>query len=612
MPNNILKYLRQKCSTEPFFIDRLFISTFVQFNNLKVENNKLLKSYIIKPDDIEEYKNMQLFKELITAEYAYFSFEQLIELFEFVISPADKIVSGAVYTPQNIRSYIVDEVLYKENISISNIKIADLACGCGGFLLSAAIKLKKILKRSYIEIYEKHIFGLDIKDYSITRTKLLLSLLAIISGEDREISFNLFVGDALVFDWNDKFDCFTGFDVVIGNPPYVCNRNLDAETRKKIKKFNVCKSGNPDLYMPFFQIGIENLSFNGILGFITMNSFFKSLNGRSLRDYFMSRKIKFKILDFGAEQVFKSHNTYTCICILQKTISEYIEYKKTEPSNLLGSKDYKKIFYINLNSKIGWNLNNNEVISKIESTGKPLGDLYRTSHGIATLKNDIYIFTPINEDNKYYYLEDEKIIKIEKGVCKNIVNTNRLAHNKSINAISEKIIFPYNNDAKPLLYDEKYFKRHFPKSYEYLLSKVDILSMRDKGAGNFPAWYAFGRTQSLGKIKNKLFLPKMSNVSPECIMNSDENTLYYNGQAIIDKSINRLKIIKKIIESRLFWYYISSTSKPYSSNYYSLNGNYIKNFGICDMDKSEEEFLIGESDKNVINSFLEKKYDIFL
>lgn len=47
MHNNILKYLKQKCSTEPFLIDRLFVSTFVQLNNLKVENNKLLKLYII-------------------------------------------------------------------------------------------------------------------------------------------------------------------------------------------------------------------------------------------------------------------------------------------------------------------------------------------------------------------------------------------------------------------------------------------------------------------------------------------------------------------------------------------------------------------------------------
>jgi type I restriction-modification system DNA methylase subunit len=149
MHNNILKYLRQEYSTEPFFIDRLFVPTFVQFNNLKVTNNKFLKSYIIKPSDVDEYKNMYLFKQLIIAEHTDFSFEQLIELFEFVISPADKIISGAVYTPQNIRSYIVDEVLHRENISISNIKIVDLACGCGGFLLNAAIKLKKIIKKLY-------------------------------------------------------------------------------------------------------------------------------------------------------------------------------------------------------------------------------------------------------------------------------------------------------------------------------------------------------------------------------------------------------------------------------------------------------------------------------
>ena len=38
------------------------------------------------------------------------------------------------------------------------------------------------------------------------------------------------------------------------------------------------------------------------------------------------------------------------------------------------------------------------------------------------------------------------------------------------------------------------------------------------------------------------------------------------------------------MESRLFWYYIKTTSKPYSSNYYSLNGNYINNFGNIDVD----------------------------
>ena len=64
------------------------------------------------------------------------------------------------------------------------------------------------------------------------------------------------------------------------------------------------------------------------------------------------------------------------------------------------------------------------------------------------------------------------------------------------------------------------------------------------------------------------------------------------------------------MESSIFWYYVKTTSKPYSSNYYSLNGNYIRNFGICNLDKQEIEFILNEKDKNVLNYFFEKKYEI--
>lgn len=53
----------------------------------------------------------------------------------------------------------------------------------------------------------------------------------------------------------------------------------------------------------------------------------------------------------------------------------------------------------------GWNLKDNKTISKIESTGIPFGELYQTRHGIATLKNDIYIFRPVDEDNDFFYLQ---------------------------------------------------------------------------------------------------------------------------------------------------------------------------------------------------------------
>jgi biotin operon repressor len=69
------------------------------------------------------------------------------------------------------------------------------------------------------------------------------------------------------------------------------------------------------------------------------------------------------------------------------------------------------------------------------------------------------------------------------------------------------------------------------------------------------------------------------------------------------------EILKKIMESSIFWYYIKTTSKPYSSDYYSLNGNYIKNFGVCELTEKEKKFLIKETDQNILNEFFEDKYE---
>lgn len=607
---NAFKYLSQY-STTPRDVDRLIISAFLEINRLEPKKNKLLKTYSISRKIKEKHSSLIEFVSIINSDTKEFGFEELIELFEFVVSPADRIINGAIYTPQKIRTFIVSEAFEKMNSIDESIKISDIAMGCGGFLFNASIELKKRTGKTYSEIFRNNIFGLDIQEYSVNRAKLLLSLLALQSGEDiEEFQFNLFKGDSLDFDWTTKIDDFNGFSMILGNPPYVCARNLDIETKEKLKNWEVCKSGNSDLYIPFFQIAIENLGVNGILGFITMNSFFKSLNGRALRDYFQRKELAISIIDFGSEQIFKSKNTYTCICFIENRNQNFISYKQSESKHLKEKKSFKKINYGILDSKKGWNLKDNKTISKIESTGIPFGELYQTRHGIATLKNDIYIFRPVDEDKNYFYLQNGSLYKIEKGICKDIVNSNKLSREVSLNTLREKVIFPYDKQEKPKLLDEKLMKESFPEAYKYLQNKRKILAERDKGKGNYENWFAFGRTQSLEKIKNKMFFPKYSDRTPNFIINSDDDLLFYNGLAVVGSSETEMEIIKKIMESSIFWYYIKTTSKPYSSDYYSLNGNYIKNFGVCELTEKERKFLINETDQNILNEFFEDKYEL--
>jgi methylase of polypeptide subunit release factors len=610
---NAFKYLSQHCSTTPKDVDRLIISAFLEINELKLLHNNFIKEYSILKNENEEYTKLVELISIINAEKEHFGFEELVELFEFVISPADRIVNGAIYTPLNIREYIVNETIGRRVEINEQFKISDIACGCGGFLLNASIELKRKTNKSYADIYRNHIYGIDIQEYSINRTKLLLSLLALRAGEDEEYyEFNLFQGDSLDFNWSINVDGFNGFDVILGNPPYVCARNLELETKEKLKKWEVCKSGNSDLYIPFFQIAIENLSLNGTLGFITMNSFFKSLNGRSLRDYFQRKSLVFSIIDFGSEQVFKSKNTYTCICFIENRTQNFVSYASTESIKLKNKHSFKKINYNELDSKKGWNLKNNKSISKIESTGIPFGELYQTRHGIATLKNDIYIFRPVDEDENFFYLQNGSLHRIEKGICKDIVNSNKLSREINLNSLKEKVIFPYDNQEKPKLLPEELIRDKYPEAYKYLQNKRKVLDQRDKGNGNYENWFAFGRTQSLEKIKNKMFFPKYSDRSPNFIINSDDDLLFYNGLAVVGSSNEEMEIVKKVMGSSVFWYYIKTTSKPYSSNYYSLNGNYIRNFGICELNEIEKKFILKENDNQILNKFFEDKYEVII
>lgn len=613
MHKDIISYLKNYCSTNPISVDKLIVSSYLKMNDVVVRNNIFLQNYIIE-ENTEEAESLERMITVLRENYAIFDFEVLIKLFEQVISPDDKVITGAIYTPTNIRKYIINEVCSNFDFNTTT-RIADIACGCGSFLYDLAKFIHTETGHTYNQIFRNNIFGLDIQDYSVIRTKILLSLLALKNGEDvAEFNFNLFVGDALNFKWSEAIPEFSGFQSIVGNPPYVCSRNIPAASKQYLKDWEVCSTGHPDLYIPFFQIALENLAENGILGYITMNSFFKSLNGRALRSYFQRHKYSFKIIDFGNQQIFKSKSTYTCICFIEKTASEYIQYYKNENRDLRNDLPFNNLYYDAFDSVKGWNLEIAEVINKIEKTGKSFGDIYKTRNGIATLKNNIYIFDPIREDDDFYYLQNGSVFPIEKQICVDIINPNKFTKIDNVENITEKVIFPYEyTKDKVNLISEEFFKDNYPQAYNYLSAKRKILAGRDKGkTEGYENWFAFGRNQSLEKMRNKLFFPHITPNTPNFVINTDENLLFRNGLAVVVDEERELLFLQKLMASDVFWHYIKNSSRPYGSGYYSMSKNYIKNFGVYDFTDEQKEYIVKENNTKKINKYISELYDIEL
>ena len=177
MNTNVYNYLKKHSPKSACNIDKLIISAYLSINNLKVKNSKLLLNHVISEGSTNREKSdLQDFITVLTNSSTIFNLENLIEIFEFVLSPSHKTVNGAIYTPAYIRSFILDKLVSESLLSISNITGCDPACGCGGFLLTFSYLVKKLSGRSYFEIYKHQVYGVDITKYSIVRSKLLLSI----------------------------------------------------------------------------------------------------------------------------------------------------------------------------------------------------------------------------------------------------------------------------------------------------------------------------------------------------------------------------------------------------------------------------------------------------
>jgi type I restriction-modification system DNA methylase subunit len=618
MRPQISSFLKQ-FSKDVTSINRLLVTSYIYINEIKVNNNLFIKKYIIEESEGREYQSLVSFVKLLSKLDLEYDIENLIELFEFVISPAEKEVNGAVYTPQNIREFIVKGCF--NNFPIDNwrnLRIADISCGCGGFFISIAEYLKNKIDTTYYDIYN-HLYGVDIEEYSIERTKILLTLYAIQNGEDIEdFTFNLFCGNSLNFNWTTipEYNLNNGFDIIIGNPPYVGASKITEESRQYLSRWSVTKTGKTDLYIPFFQIAIECLKEGGVLGYITVNNFYRSVNGRAFRSYMSANEYNFKIIDFGSEQVFRGRSTYTCICFINKQKGD-VSYCKASSRSLDGiiNNSYCCLDYKKLDNEKGWLLQDDSIalnIRKIESIGKPLGKSFDIKNGFATLKNDVFILNVINEDTEFYYSQNKsgEIFKIEKDICRNVIKPNTLKSEKEISNKIEKLLFPYsvaNGIAKVM--EEDVLQKKYPYAYKYLLYNRYVLSQRDKGKREYEQWFAFGRTQAINIRGYKLLFPYIAEY-PYFVISEDKDLLFYNGYAIVCDNLHKLKVLQKILRSEVFWYYIKHTSKPYGSDYFALAKNYVKNFGLIELSDKQEEKLMSLKSNMDINNYIKELYGL--
>ena len=205
-------------------------------------------------------------------------------------------------------------------------------------------------------------------------------------------------------DWFDPewmFGIVDGFDVVIGNPPYVRQEKI-RHLKPALKNQYNCYTGTADLYAYFYERGFQMLRGDGVLTYISSNKYFRSAYGKKLRDFLTRQTTLSQLIDFGDAPVFTSI-AYPSIITASKGHAQgnHLRALNWEPGPSIdefGTVFQTKGFTMPQDALTvdGWRLTSPDVLSLLEklyTVGKPLkeyvnGRIYR---GIVTGLNEAFI-----------------------------------------------------------------------------------------------------------------------------------------------------------------------------------------------------------------------------
>lgn len=402
----------------------------------------------------------------------------------------------------------LDEQLTAYREWLLNITICDPACGSGAFLNQALEFLitehrwidemhAKLLGGGIVfqdienSILEKNIYGVDLNEESVEIAKLSLWLrTAQVGRKLTSLNNNIKCGNSLIdsksvagdkaFSWEKEFpEVFTkgGFDVVIGNPPYV-RAELFVDDKEYLESEYSVYTGNADLYVYFYELGFRINKTRGRLGYIAPNKWIESNYGTNLRNFFIENQCLYKCLDFGEAKIFDGVGTFPSIVFLSKDENkDQINFVKFSDIGFIRSGDLNSLdsIFVEYNSlsENKWVLDSAEITELLEklkakhlSLKERIGD--KLLAGVKTGANKLFIYN--KEQVQEITNGDPKELMLFRPICfgKDVVKY-------GINDSGKFLFFPYvfNDGKQQVVRIEEY-----PNTQNYLLSKRDDMEKR--------------------------------------------------------------------------------------------------------------------------------------
>lgn len=513
---------------------------------------------------------------------------------------------GIYYTPSFIVDYIVKNALGPilekcRNIhDLKKIKVLDLACGSGSFLVKA---LEMVFEKYRefnskgdemlikLQILEENIYGVDLDPQAIeiTRLNLLINTLtekmklpmlnnikngnSLISGTDKELIkyFGKNFKDKKPFNWQEQFSKVFkqgGFDVIIGNPPW------GAEIEELDKKYykNLFQSGKGiiDTFALFIERSLSLLKENSYLGFVLPDIIL-------LKNYPQIRKL---ILDtsiisnaYYTGMAFQGVNLDSVTMVFKKEKNES-ERNKNMIDIIVNNKNKKieqKLFYENKDYKFNLYFDKQSIAlkKKLDLSSVKLGELVEIHEGIhsGNIREKLFIDSSISANCKKLLFKGTEINRYSEKWNGKYVNYNKEIIKKDKNEyanlgkeeyfINEKILVRRTGDRILATIDrDKYFASNnffvLYKKEKTHLNLEYVLAILNSKMGT---WYFLTIQPRKGKLFAEIKINHLAEI-PVCKVNSSNKKQRENYKKLVklvDKMLELNQELQKATENSEKW-----------------------------------------------------------
>lgn len=497
---------------------------------------------------------------------------------------------------------------------LKQIKVVDPACGSGAFLVAAFDYLHGEYRRANEaiasitgqagvfdlnkEVLNNNLFGVDINPESIEITKLSLWLKTAEYGKPlTSLDSNLKAGNSLglseavagdTFCWHNAFaDIFAtgGFDVVLGNPPYVRQERF-SHLKPWLEAQYAVYHGVADLYAYFFELGARLLKPNGMMGYISSSTFFKTGSGEPLRQFLHAQTAIQTIVDFGDLQIFEGVTTYPAIVILQQTPPKdthqlsMLVLKESLPDNLNQAFSQQQATMPQARlTQDSWQLESDQLAAlraKLTTGHKKLKEVYGSPlYGIKTGFNEAFVIDRVTRDA--LIASDAKSSELIKPFLEGKDLKKWHAQPRDLYLIAIPKFWTRSQMGKTDAPNEaeatEWFSQHYPALFAYL-QPFEAPAKKRTDKGEF--WWELRACAYYDKFEEvKIIYPEMSDKSAFFI---DKIGFYTQKTCFILPKLDWFLL--GLLNSSAVWFYLLGECNSVRGGWLNLQGIFINTIPI--------------------------------